>query len=74
MSPRRFLVQAQDGRAAGGRGVRVQARTLRMPDDVWDQLDGLSLDLCLQPSLVVGTLIRQASDELAAHVASTQAT
>ena len=57
-----------------GRGVRVQARTLRMPDDVWDQLEGLSLDLCLPPSLVVGTLIRQASDELAAHVASTQAT
>ena len=57
-----------------GRGVRVQARTLRMPDEVWDQLEGLSLDLCLPPSLVVGTLIRQASDELAAHVASTQAT
>lgn len=57
-----------------GRGVRVQARTLRMPDEVWDQLEGLSLDLCLPPSLVVGTLIRQESDELAAHVASTQAT
>ena len=54
--------------------MRVQARTLRMPDEVWDQLEGLSLDLCLPPSLVVGTLIRQASDELAAHVASTQAT
>lgn len=51
--------------SAWGRGVRVQARTLRMPDEVWDKLEDLSLDLCLPPSLVVGTLIQQATEEVA---------
>ncbi len=49
---------------AWGRGVRVQARTLRMPDAVWDQLDRLSLEASLPPSYVAGLLIERATDEL----------
>lgn len=56
------------GRPSGwGRGVRVQARTLRMPDELWDQLDALSMDLCMPPSRVAGWLITRASEELAEH-------
>lgn len=43
--------------SAFGRGVRLQARTLRMPDERWDQLDALARELRDTPAAVVARLL-----------------
>ena len=51
--------RAGAGRPASfGRGVRVVARTLRMPQEVWDELDEIVQAVCAPPSVVVAHLIR----------------
>lgn len=46
------------GRVSGfGRGVRLQARTLRMPEDVWDVLDAFSAARKVPPSMFVAQLL-----------------
>lgn len=42
-----------------GRGVRLQARTLRMPEDLWDQLDAVARELHEAPAAVVARLLEE---------------
>lgn len=43
--------------SAFGRGAKLQARTLRMPDERWDQLDALARELRDTPAAVVVRLL-----------------
>lgn len=47
--------------SAFGRGVRLQARTLRMPDECWDQLDALARELRDTPAAIVARLLENGS-------------
>lgn len=44
-----------------GRGVRLEARTLRMPSDVWDRLDVFAKRETTTPSYAVAMMVAERS-------------
>ena len=44
-----------------GRGVRLEARTLRMPTDVWDRLDVYARRQVTTPSYAVAMMVAERS-------------